>query len=422
LSEGSHTFTVKVTDAANNNSTDTHTWTIDTTAPTVTIDSGPSDPTNDASASFTFTTGGDPVGVECQLDGGVFETCDTTSTHFYAGPISQGSHTFTVRVTDAADNSNTDTYNWDIDLLPVVSSITRVDGNPTNATSVNFTVTFSEAVTGVDTTAPFADFLLTPTGVIDAEISAVSGSDDVYTVTVNTGSGNGTIRLDVVDDDSIVDGTSNPLGGTTAGNGDFTTGEVYDVNKTLTLKTKSNPAADGWILESSETSNQGGTLDNTAILLYVGDNMQDRQYRSLLSFNTAGLPDNAVITSVQLKIRVQGYLGDNMFVPAKTHGNLLMDISQPYFGTSGGLVLNDFQSAANQNGVGVLSSVPVAGWYTVNLKSAAYPFVNATGTTQFRLRFQTDDNDDGSNDYLRVFSGDAAANQRPQLIIEYYVP
>ena len=36
-------------------------------------------------------------------------------------------------------------------VAPSVSSINRVGGNPTNATSVDYTVTFSENVSGVDT-------------------------------------------------------------------------------------------------------------------------------------------------------------------------------------------------------------------------------------------------------------------------------
>jgi hypothetical protein len=46
---------------------------------------------------------------------------------------------------------------------------------------------------------------------------------------VGTGSGDGTIRLDLLDDNSIVDSSSNPLGGAAAGDGNFTSGEVYTV-------------------------------------------------------------------------------------------------------------------------------------------------------------------------------------------------
>ncbi|WP_414665060.1 beta strand repeat-containing protein [Horticoccus sp. 23ND18S-11] len=79
-------------------------------------------------------------------------------------------------------------------VVPTVSSINRVGATPTSATSFAYTVTFSETVTGVDT----ADFTLTATGTAAgtvASVAAVSGS--VYTVTVNTVSGNGTLRLDL---------------------------------------------------------------------------------------------------------------------------------------------------------------------------------------------------------------------------------
>ena len=101
-----------------------------------------------------------------------------------------------------------------IPFYPIVSSIVRADDNPTGLDTVNFTVTFSKSVTGVNTTAPFNDFALTTTGVTGTYIAAVSGSGAAYTVTVNTGSGNGTIRLDLIDDDSIKDGSNHPLGGT----------------------------------------------------------------------------------------------------------------------------------------------------------------------------------------------------------------
>ena len=106
-----------------------------------------------------------------------------------------------------------------------ITNNSRADLNPTNAASVDFLVTFTKPVTGVDA----SDFSLTTTGVSGASVSGVSGSGDTYTVTVDTGTGSGTIRLDVEDDDSIEDLSGNPLGGPGAGNGDYNSGEVYDV-------------------------------------------------------------------------------------------------------------------------------------------------------------------------------------------------
>jgi len=111
--------------------------------------------------------------------------------------------------------------------IPNVTSSVRANADITGATDVNFTVTFSQPVTGVDT----GDFSLTSTGVSGPAVTGVSGSGSVYTVTVNTGSGSGTIKLNVMDNDTILNGDA-PLGGVGTGNGDFTGGETYTITKT----------------------------------------------------------------------------------------------------------------------------------------------------------------------------------------------
>ena len=93
---------------------------------------------------------------------------------------------------------------------------------------VSFLVIFSERVTGVTVD----DFSLEASGDLSgAAITGVSGSGDQYLVTVDTGTGDGTLRLNVIDDDSILYFGSNPLGGAGAGNGDFTSGRLYQIDK-----------------------------------------------------------------------------------------------------------------------------------------------------------------------------------------------
>jgi competence ComEA-like helix-hairpin-helix protein len=225
------------------------------------------------------------------------------------------------------------------------------------------------------------------------------------------------LRLDVVDDDSILDATGNPLGGVGEGNGDYTSGEIYTVKKHLTLR--SAGAYDGWVLESTETSNKGGTMNATTATFNVGDAAADKQYRSILSFNTAGLPDNAVITAVTLKFRQQGVIGTN---PFSTHGKLIIDMIKGVFSSNRVLQRTDFQAAASKNGVVAIPNTPSAGWYTKGLPASALKLINKTGVTQIRLRFALDDNDDLAADYLRFYSGNAPASYRPQLIIQYYTP
>ena len=117
---------------------------------------------------------------------------------------------------------------------PTVLNILRASANPSNAAGVKFTVTFSEAVNGVDKT----DFALVTTGGISkAAISAVSGSGATRTVTVATGLGSGTIQLNLIDNDSIKDLTLLSLGGPETGNGNFTTGDIFTVDKTKPVVT-----------------------------------------------------------------------------------------------------------------------------------------------------------------------------------------
>lgn len=110
---------------------------------------------------------------------------------------------------------------------PFVKAITRLNPSPTNEGTVNFQVTFSAPVSGVDA----ADFLFT-TNLNGIAIASVNGSGNSYIVTVNTGSGDGTLRLDLADDDSIISSLGVPLGWSGIGNGNFPSGETYLVDKT----------------------------------------------------------------------------------------------------------------------------------------------------------------------------------------------
>jgi hypothetical protein len=146
--------------------------------------------------------------------------------------LAVGTHTLHVYFvpTDTANYANAakDVSLTVLDVTaPTVVSVTRVNPNPTDLFSVDFTVTFSEPVTGVDTTGPdFDDFALDTFGLTDPLITAVTVvSETEYTVTVDTGSGNGTLGLDVLATGAIVDVSNNPL---TEG---FTGGETYQVLK-----------------------------------------------------------------------------------------------------------------------------------------------------------------------------------------------
>jgi hypothetical protein len=240
-------------DAASNTNTAStstdNTVTYDTTAPTVTINQaiGQADPTGTAPINFTVVFGepvsgfGDSAGdVSIAGTAGANTATVTGSGTTYNVAVSGMTASGTVIVTvpagaaqdlagntSSASTSTDNTVTFD-PVLPVVTGIVRADPSPTSASSVGYIVTFSKPVSGVDA----SDFTFTTSGVTGAAITNIMGEGTTWTVTVSTGTGDGTLRMDLIDNDSIVDGAGNPLGGTGAGNGNFTSGQVYIIDKT----------------------------------------------------------------------------------------------------------------------------------------------------------------------------------------------
>ena len=139
LAEGAHTFRVRATDAAGNTGAATvYDWTIDTSAPSVTLDSGPSDPSNEVDPSFAFSTS-ETASFECRLDDDAFGAC--SSPQDYSG-LAEGAHTFRVRATDAAGNTGAATvYDWVVDAAAPNVSITAASDPINLADADPFTIT-----------------------------------------------------------------------------------------------------------------------------------------------------------------------------------------------------------------------------------------------------------------------------------------
>jgi hypothetical protein len=192
------------------------------------ISTAPANPTNSTGASFTFSAPPSGGSNQCRIDSAAMGACTTPTTKTYSG-LAAGTHTFAVQAVDnKGKTSNVVSYTWVVDLTPpAIASITRLDTSPTNASSVRWSVTLSEPVTGVDA----GDFARTGSGLSATSISGVSGSGTSYTVIAGTGTGDGTLGVKLVDDDTIKDAAGNRLGGTGAGNGDFG-GPSYTLDRT----------------------------------------------------------------------------------------------------------------------------------------------------------------------------------------------
>jgi len=103
----------------------------------------PLNPTNNTSASFSFTDSQTGVGFLCQLDGAAFNPCSTPIA--YSG-LSQGTHTFAVKAKDSAGNLSVANYfGWSIDTTPPPApGFTSTPANPTNLNSASFGFTDNE--------------------------------------------------------------------------------------------------------------------------------------------------------------------------------------------------------------------------------------------------------------------------------------
>jgi len=181
------------------------------------------------------------------------------------------------------------------------------------------------------------------------------------------------------------------------------------------------------VIPASETYYSVGTYDGTissapdaaGLTFNVGDNSENVEYRGILHFNTSALPDTAVIVSATLKIKSASAASSSL-------GGLYVDIKKPFFGTIA-LASGDLTEAAGKTNATMFSiPAPVSAnvWYSATLNTAAadaYIDKISPASTQFRLHF-LNLNANHIAEFLQFYSGNAASANRPQLIINYYVP
>ncbi len=141
LADGSHTFEVRSFDQAGNvdASPAASSWVIDTTAPLVTIDSGPSGLTNNDEPTFEFQTNEPGAGFECSIDTGAPEygPCSDASSYTPPSALLDGPYMFRARATDGAGNKGVATQAFTVDTAaPDAPELTAViPSSPANENS-----------------------------------------------------------------------------------------------------------------------------------------------------------------------------------------------------------------------------------------------------------------------------------------------
>ncbi len=285
-----------ITDNAGNSLTQEvkDTWTAQLTPPTVSVEqgTGQGDPTSTAPINFSVKFSKPVIGFDASkvnLSGtagaSLVSVTGSGSTYNLAvtGMKTKGTVVASIPadvVTDEAGNKNAASTSLDNTVAydnsyPTVSSISKASPDPSPLGVVDYKVSFSDSVTGVDA----ADFTLSSNGLTGSSIKAVSGSGKDYTVTLDTGTGSGSIGLSVVDDDSIKNSLGAPLGGEGIGNGNFA-GPTYAVNPTQTPTPTDNTPPSAIASNLNSVTTTGGTvyrfsvtyLDNTAVDVATIDN------------------------------------------------------------------------------------------------------------------------------------------------------
>jgi hypothetical protein len=116
LPDGSYTFSVEATDPAGNATTAARDFSVDTRAPTVTVESGPTGATDDPRPTFAFASPDDSATFACSIDAGEpgFGPCTGDRTDRPPADLEAGPHTFRVEATDPAGNSAVATRSFEL--------------------------------------------------------------------------------------------------------------------------------------------------------------------------------------------------------------------------------------------------------------------------------------------------------------------
>ncbi|MCY0911035.1 Ig-like domain-containing protein [Massilia antarctica] len=205
---GPHTLTARQTDAAGNVSAASNgfAYILDTIGPVgmalsaSSVDASAAtngstvatlSSTDMASVQYGFAVGNGTI----DADNGKFSISGTGLVA--SQNLAMGSYHIYLKATDAAGNDAFQIFVINVTNTPSVSSIVRSGGAavavPAADTTVSYTVTFSQSVTGVDA----SDFTLVTNGSAAAGIASLTGSGASYTVTVNGLAGDGSVRLNL---------------------------------------------------------------------------------------------------------------------------------------------------------------------------------------------------------------------------------
>jgi len=202
LPDGPHTVTATATDAAGNTASDSNDFTVDTTAPAVTVTTpAEGSSTNDSTPTYSGTVEAGAT-VVITVDGVVLGNATVTGTTWTftpTVPLAEGPHTVTATATDAAGNTASDSNDFTVDLTaPTVEITTPAEGSSTNDTTPDYSGTVEAGSTVV----------ITVDGVVLGN-ATVTGNTWTFTPTVPLPDGPHTVTATATDAAGNTDSDSN---------------------------------------------------------------------------------------------------------------------------------------------------------------------------------------------------------------------
>src|SRR4051794_27375051 len=145
LADGSHAFDVRATSPGlgPDPTPASRTFTVDTLPPETTITSGPSGITMDPTPTFTFSSSETGSTFQCKVDSDPYAACNSPTT---TGKLADGTHTLSVRATDAASNTDPTPASqaFTVDVAAPQTTIDSGPSGPTKDATPTFTFSSSE--------------------------------------------------------------------------------------------------------------------------------------------------------------------------------------------------------------------------------------------------------------------------------------
>jgi hypothetical protein len=395
--DGSAAVSVSVTDVAGNANaaaTGVTSWTIDNTSPAI----SPVSITSNNSTNTAYATTGNTITLTFTVNEPLTGTPTVTINGSSVTPTNVGlSYTavitttasfpetvipFTISLTDVAGNTNSTaattnassvTFDKTVptSTLIAISSPTvtwnSIDVNGTSLSTLTWALTFSENITGLNA----SDISVTPKSATNITYSAlldsdITGSGQNWTVTVRNVAltaitTDAFIRIDLRDDDTIIDVAGNPLGGSGTG-GAVTTTYTGDFYYTVRFPEPAEAAQGFSVTNQTTTSfdiNWSSPTSPTRLINYY---LIDIAKHSVASFNT--LTDGVYGTTIPDYDISDGAV--TILSPGLPAGNFSFNVESDY-----GITL--------ESGVA----------YDIRITSAAYSGKVITGATQYQFDYLT---------------------------------